>query len=83
MAGIDATTTTKGVVRIATQAEVDAGTPGVVPDASVISGERHELPIATASVLGGIMVGDGLVIDLPTGKLDVTLEQGNGLQGQR
>ena len=81
LAGIDATTAVKGVVKLATQAELDAGTPGVVPDASLILSNTYELPIASASVLGGIQVGDGLQIDPSTGKLDVTLEQGTVYKG--
>ena len=81
LAGIDATTTVKGVVKLATQAELEAGTPGVVPDASLILANTYELPIASASVLGGVQVGDGLQIDPSTGKLDVTLEQGTVYKG--
>ena len=36
LAGLDATTSVKGVVRLATQAELDASTPGVVPGADLI-----------------------------------------------
>ena len=80
LAGIDATTTVKGVVRLATQAELEAGTPGVVPDASLILSNTYTLPIASASVLGGIKVGDGLAI-AGDGKLSVTLEQGKVYKG--
>ena len=61
LAGIDATTTVKGVVRLATQAELEAGTPGVVPGADLILANSYELPVASASELGGITVGNGLV----------------------
>ena len=81
LAGIDATTTVKGVVRLATQAELDAGTPGVVPGADLILANTYELPIASASELGGIKVGDGLAID-GDGKLDVTLTQGTVYMGE-
>ena len=81
MAGIDATTTVKGVVRLATQAELEAGTPGVVPGADLILANTYELPIASASELGGIKVGDGLAID-GNGKLDVTLAQGTVYMGE-
>ena len=37
-----------------------AGTPGVVPGADLILANTYELPVATASELGGITVGDGL-----------------------
>jgi len=80
IAGIDATNAVKGVVKLATQAELDAGTPGVVPDASLINSNAYSLPIASASVLGGIKVGDGLQIG-GDGKLDVTLEQGTVYKG--
>ena len=81
LAGIDATTTVKGVVRLATQAELEAGTPGVVPGADLILANTYELPIASASELGGIKVGDGLAID-GNGKLDVTLAQGTVYMGE-
>lgn len=81
LAGIDATTTVKGVVRLATTEEINNGTPGVVPDASAILANKYTLPIATADVLGGITVGDGLKIDASTGKLDVTLSQGTVYKG--
>lgn len=82
LAGIDATTTVKGVVRLATQAELEAGTPGVVPGADLILANTYELPVATASELGGITVGDGLAINPSTGKLDVTLAQGTVYMGE-
>ena len=81
LAGIDATTTVKGVVRLATQAELEAGTPGVVPGADLILANTYELPIASAAELGGIKVGDGLAID-GDGKLDVTLAQGTVYMGE-
>ena len=81
LAGIDATTAVKGVVKLATQAELEAGTPGVVPGADLILANTYELPIATASELGGITVGDGLAINPSTGKLDVTLDQGTVYKG--
>jgi len=82
LAGINATTTVKGVVKLATQAELDAGTPGVVPGADLILANSYELPIATASVLGGVTVGNGLAINPSTGKLDVTLAQGTVYKGE-
>jgi hypothetical protein len=82
LAGIDASKTAKGVVRLATQAEYEAGTPGVVPGADLILANAYELPVATASELGGITVGDGLSIDPSTGKLDVTLAQGTVYKGE-
>ena len=82
LAGLDATTSVKGVVRLATQAELDAGTPGVVPGADLILANSYELPVATADVLGGITVGDGLQIDPSSGKLDVTLQQGTVYKGE-
>ena len=82
LAGIDATTAVKGVVKLATQAELEAGTPGVVPGADLILANSYELPVATASELGGITVGNGLAIDPSTGKLDVTLAQGTVYKGE-
>ena len=81
LAGIDATTTVKGVVRLATQAELEAGTPGVVPGADLILANTYELPIASASELGGIKVGNGLAIE-GDGKLNVTLAQGTVYKGE-
>ena len=81
LAGIDATTAVKGVVKLATQAELDAGTPGVVPGADLILANTYVLPIASASELGGIKVGTGLAID-GSGKLDVTLSQGTVYMGE-
>ena len=81
LAGIDATTAVKGVVRLATQAELENGTPGVVPGADLILANSYELPVASASELGGIKVGDGLAID-GDGKLDVTLAQGTVYMGE-
>ena len=80
LAGIDATKTAKGVVRLATQAEYEAGTPGVVPGADLILANEYVLPIATGSELGGIQIGDGLAID-GAGKVSVTLEQGTVYKG--
>jgi hypothetical protein len=82
LAGIDATTTVKGVVRLATQTELENGTPGVVPGADLILANSYSLPVATASELGGITVGDGLKIDPSSGKLDVTLAQGTVYMGE-
>ena len=82
LAGLDATTSVKGVVRLATQAELEAGTPGVVPGADLILANSYELPVATADVLGGITVGEGLKIDPSSGKLDVTLAQGTVYKGE-
>lgn len=62
LAGIDATTTVKGVVKFATTEEITNGTPGVVPDAAQLLSNKYVLPVATADVLGGIKVGDGLAI---------------------
>jgi hypothetical protein len=81
LAGIDASTTVKGVVRLATQAELEAGTPGVVPGADLILANGYQLPIATASLLGGFTVGQGLRIDPSTGKLDVTVSNGTVFKG--
>lgn len=81
IAGIDATTAAKGVVKIATQQDINDGTPGVVPDASLISANTYVLPQATASVLGGVKVGAGLSIQ-QDGKLNVTLEQGTVYKGE-
>ena len=81
LAGIDATTTVKGVVRLATQEEINNGTPGVVPDASLFLSNKYSLPIASADILGGFKVGSGLSID-GNGKLDVTLEQGTVYKGE-
>ena len=80
LAGIDASKTAKGVVRLATQAEYEAGTPGVVPGADLILANEYVLPIATGSELGGIQVGDGLAID-GSGKVSVTLKQGTVYKG--
>ena len=80
LAGIDASKTVKGVVRLATQAELEAGTPGVVPGADLILANQYVLPIATGSDLGGIQIGDGLAID-GNGKVSVTLEQGTVYKG--
>jgi hypothetical protein len=81
LAGIDATTTVKGVVRLATQDELDNGTPGVVPGADLILANQYTLPKASASVLGGIKVGNGLAIE-GDGKLNVTLAQGTVYKGE-
>ena len=81
IAGIDATNAAKGVVKLATQQDIDDGTPGVVPDASLINANTYVLPEATASELGGIKVGDGLKIEAG-GKLSVTLEQGTVYKGE-
>ena len=82
LAGLDASTTVKGVVRLATQTELENGTPGVVPGADLILANSYELPVASASELGGITVGNGLSIDPSTGKLDVTLAQGTVYKGE-
>lgn len=71
--GIDATTTVKGVVRFATQAEIDAGASGVVVTPAQLSAAAYELPIASATILGGIKVGGGLTID-GDGVLSANLE---------
>lgn len=81
IAGIDSTTAVKGVVKLATQQDIDEGTPGAVPDASLINANTYVLPEATASELGGIKVGDGLKIEAG-GKLSVTLEQGTVYKGE-
>lgn len=60
--GIDATTTVKGVVRFATQAEVDAGASGVVVTPAQMAAAAYDLPIASETVLGGVKVGSGLTI---------------------
>lgn len=80
LAGIDATKFAKGVVRLATQAELDAGTPGVVPGADLILANEYVLPIATGSGLGGIQIGDGLTID-GDGKVSVSIQQGTVYKG--
>ena len=61
--GINATTTVKGVVRFATQAELDAGASGVAVTPAQVKAEAYELPIASATILGGVKVGGGLSID--------------------
>ena len=81
IAGIDATKTVKGVVKLATQQDIDDGTPGVVPDASLINSNTYVLPEASASELGGIKVGNGLAIEAG-GKLNVTLAQGTVYKGE-
>ena len=81
IAGIDATTAIKGVVKIATQQDINDGTPGVVPDASLINANTYVLPEASALELGGIKVGNGLAIEAG-GKLNVTLEQGTVYKGE-
>ena len=71
--GIDATTTVKGVVRFATAQEITDGAAGVVVSANDLKNSAYELPIASASVLGGIKVGGGLTID-GDGVLSANLE---------
>ena len=61
--GINATTTVKGVVRFATQTELDAGASGVAVTPAQLKAEAYELPIASATILGGVKVGGGLSID--------------------
>jgi hypothetical protein len=70
--GIDATTSVKGVVRFATSQEVTDGAAGVVVSAADLKGSLYELPVATATVLGGIKVGDHLAIT-PDGVLSVNM----------
>ena len=72
--GIDATNAVKGVVRFATAAEIAAGTAGnLAVSPADLAGAAYELPIASASILGGIKVGGGLSID-GTGVLSTTLQ---------
>ena len=71
--GIDATTTVKGVVRFATQAEVNAGAAGVAVTPAQMAAAAFDLQPATATELGGIKVGDGLTID-GDGVLSANLE---------
>jgi hypothetical protein len=71
--GINATTTVKGVVRFATQAELDAGASGVAVTPAQVKAEAYELPIASATILGGVKVGGGLTID-GDGVLSANLE---------
>lgn len=71
--GINATTTVKGVVRFATQAELDAGASGVVVTPAQLKAEAYELPIASSTILGGVKVGGGLSID-GDGVLSANLE---------
>lgn len=72
--GIDASTTVKGVVRFATAAEIAAGTAGnLAVSPSDLANAAYELPIASATVLGGIKVGGGLSID-GSGVLSTTLQ---------
>lgn len=71
--GIDATTTVKGVVRYATQAEMDAGASGVAVTPAQVAAAAYELPVASETVLGGIKVGSGLTIN-GDGTLSATLE---------
>ena len=81
IAGIDASTTAKGVVRIATEQDVIDGTVGAALDAAYYKNNKYALPTATGVVLGGIKIGDGLTID-GNGVASVTLEQGTILKGK-
>ena len=72
--GVDATNAVKGVVRFATATEIAAGTAGnLAVSPADLAGAAYELPIASASILGGIKVGGGLSID-GTGVLSTTLQ---------
>ena len=63
IAGIDATTTAKGVVQLADAAAITAGTAGLVVDAAQLLAATYTLPTASATVLGGVKVGTNLAID--------------------
>lgn len=63
IAGIDATTAAKGVVRLADATAVTAGTAGLVVDAAQLKAAAYTLPTASATVLGGVKVGTNLAID--------------------
>ena len=81
ISGVDASTTAKGVVTIATAQDIIDGTNGAVIDAAYYKDNKYELPIASASELGGIKIGDGLKID-GDGVASVTLDQGTVLKGK-
>lgn len=81
LAGVNATSTVKGVVQLATQADVDGQVATKVVTADLILANAYQLPVATASVLGGVTVGTGLKIDPVSGKLDVTVSQGTVFKG--
>ena len=81
IAGINATSAVKGVVKLASQTDINNGTPGAAVDAALYAANAYVLPEASALELGGIKVGDGLKIE-SGGKLSVTLDQGTVYKGE-
>lgn len=63
VAGIDATTTAKGVVQLADSAAISGGTVGRIVDAAQLKASQYALPTASGTTLGGIKVGSNLSID--------------------
>lgn len=82
IAGIDATTTVKGVMRYATAPELLAGASGVAVDAAALSAAGYTLPTATGAVLGGVKVGTNLSID-GNGVLSATIPGALVYKGNR
>ena len=59
----DATTTTKGIVRLATSTDVTNSVSGPAVDAALLSAllpSPYVLPKATAALLGGVKIGSGI-----------------------